>query len=468
MNKEFVENIEAYDISDEGKAVLRHNGRVVFVKGLVPGDIADIEITRLKKKHAEGKLITLKKPSPNRIPHVCQHFGVCGGCSWQNLDYTAQLSLKQKQVVEAFKRIAGVTIEEVLPIVGSDKIYHYRNKLEYTFSSKRWLTHEEMGNENNFGQPGLGFHVPKLFDKVIDIKECHLQPEPSNAIRLAVRDYAIKNRLPFFDLRAQEGFLRNLMIRTTSDGQVMVMVAFFENNRMMREKLLNHIQKTFPQVTTITYTINGKKNDSLYDLEMQTFSGDGYITEKMKLKNGKELCFRISPQSFFQTNTDQANKLYSIASNFAEFKGNENVFDLYTGCGTIASFIAGEVQRVVGIESVKQAVVDARVNAEINNIKNAEFFAGDMQFMLSEDFCRHNGIPDAIITDPPRIGMHPDTVGDLLKLAPQKIVYISCNPSTQARDIGLMTEKYAVKKIQPVDMFPHTSHVENVALLVKK
>jgi 23S rRNA (uracil1939-C5)-methyltransferase len=468
MKKEFVENIEAYDISDEGKAVLRHNGRVIFVKGLVPGDIADIEITRAKKKHAEGKIIILKTPSPNRIKPVCEHFGVCGGCSWQNLDYKIQLELKQKQVTEAFRRIAGVTIEESLPIIGSEKIYHYRNKLEFTSSSKRWLTHEEMADQSNFGQPGLGFHVPKLFDKVIDIKQCHLQPEPSNAIRLEVRDFAVKNNMPFFDLREQQGFLRNLMVRNTSTGEVMVMVALFREDKAMREKLLKHIAKTFPQITTLIYAINPKKNDSLYDLEMETYSGNGYITEKLKLRNGKDLTFRISPQSFFQTNTAQANVLYAKASEFAEFKGTENVFDLYTGCGTIASFIAGEVKRVVGIESVKQAVIDARTNAELNGITNAEFFTGDMQYMLSEDFYRHNGIPDVVITDPPRIGMHPDTVKDLLKAAPEKIVYISCNPSTQARDIAILAEKYKVKKNQPVDMFPHTSHVENIALLVKK
>jgi len=467
MKKEFVENAEAVDIGEGGKAVLRCNGRVVFVKGLVPGDIADIEITRMKKKHAEGKLIKIKQPSPNRIPHVCQHFGVCGGCSWQNLDYAAQLSLKHKQVVEAFKRIASINVEEALPIIGSEKIYQYRNKLEFTFSSKRWLAHEEM-DESNFGQPGLGFHVPKLFDKVIDIKECHLQPEPSNAIRLAVRDYAIRGGMEFFDLREQQGFLRNLMVRNTSDGEVMVMIAFFKEDKPMRERLLKYLVKTFPQITTLTYTINSKKNDSLFDLDMKTFSGEGYITEKMKLRNGNELKFRISPQSFFQTNTPQANILYTKASEMAEFKGDELVFDLYTGCGTIACFIAGEVKKVVGIEYVKQAIIDARINAGLNNITNAEFFTGDMQYMLSEDFCRHNGIPDVVITDPPRGGMHPDTINDLLKLAPAKIVYISCNPSTQARDIALMSEKYMVKKIQPVDMFPHTSHIENIALLVRK
>ncbi len=470
-----VENAEAYDISDEGKAVVRSGGRVVFVRGLVPGDVADIEITRIKKKHAEGKLIAIKKPSPYRIQPVCTHFGICGGCSWQNLHYKAQLELKQRQVTEAFKRIAGVTVEEPLPIIGSENIYHYRNKLEFAFSSKRWLTREEMEQKKNFGTPALGFHVPKLFDKVIDIHECYLQPEPSNSIRLAVRTFAEKEGMSFFDLRGQEGFLRSMMIRTSSTGEVMVVVVFGRDERRNREKLLNFIHKSFPVITTIVYAINTKKNDSMYDLEMVTFSGSGYITEKLipersakpSAGNG-ELVFRISPQSFFQTNTPQANKLYAAASRLAVFRGDETVYDLYSGCGAIAQFIAGKVKRVVGIESVKQAVADARSNAELNGITNAEFITGDMLYMLNEDTFRHHGIPQTVITDPPRAGMHPDVVGDLLKIVPQKIVYISCNPSTQARDVGLLAGKYAVKKIQPVDMFPHTSHIENIALLEVK
>ncbi len=474
MEKQTAENLEAYDISEEGKAVLRHDGRVIFVKGLVPGDVADIELTRVKKKHVEGKIIALKKPSPYRVDPVCSHFGVCGGCSWQNLDYQAELRLKEKQVTEAFRRIAGVEVEEALPIIGSEKNYHYRNKLEFAFSSKRWLTHEEMEQKKNFGKPALGFHVPRLFDKVIDIKECFLQPEPSNAIRQAVRGFAEIEGMSFFDLREQQGFLRHLMIRTASTGEVMALVTFGSDDRRKREKLLGFMQKQFPGLTTIVYAINTKKNDSLYDLEMVNYTGSGYITEKLKLrKQGQslhesgELSFRISPQSFFQTNTAQANNLYRIASEFAGFRGTELVYDLYTGCGTIAGYIAGEVKRVVGIESVKQAVADARINAELNHITNAEFLVGDMLYMLNEDTFRHHGIPDVVITDPPRAGMHPDVTADLLKAAPQKIIYISCNPSTQARDVALLAQKYAVKKIQPVDMFPHTSHVENVALLEK-
>jgi 23S rRNA (uracil1939-C5)-methyltransferase len=467
MANEVAENVEAVDIGDAGRAVIRHNGKVIFVKGLVPGDIADIEIYKSKKRHAEGKLIRINKPSPNRIPPVCGHFGSCGGCSWQTLDYKAQLALKQKQVEEAIKRIGGVTVEQTLPIMGSENLYHYRNKLEFTFSNKRWLPYEEM-NEANFNQPGLGFHVPRLFDKVIDLKECHLQPDPSNAIRMAVREFAIKENMPFFDLRWQQGFLRNLMVRNTTTGELMVVFVFFEDNKGMQEKIMNHIAEKFPQITSLLYIINPKKNDSFSDLTAELYKGNPYITEELKLRNGKALQFRISPQSFFQTNTAQANALYSKVSEFAALKGDEIVFDLYTGCGTIASYVASEARHVTGIEYIDQAVIDAKLNAGLNNITNVDFHAGDMKDLLTEEFCRHHGIPQVVITDPPRGGMHPEVIEALLKIAPEKIVYVSCNPATQARDISLMAEKYAVKVMQPVDMFPHTSHVENVALLVKK
>lgn len=467
MPNQIAENVEATDIGDAGRAVVRHNGKVIFVKGLVPGDIADIEIFKSKKRHAEGKLLKITTPSPQRIEPVCIHFGSCGGCSWQSLDYSTQLALKQKQVEEAFKRIGGVTVEQMLPIVGSENMYRYRNKLEFTFSNKRWLPQEEM-NESNFNQPGLGFHVPRLFDKVIDIQECHLQPEPSNAIRMAVREFAVKENMPFFDIRWQQGFLRNLMVRNTSTGELMVVFVFFHDDKEMREKIMNHIAEKFPEITSLLYIINPKKNDSISDLNAELFKGQTYITDELTLRNGKKLNFRISPQSFFQTNTAQANALYAKVSEFAELKGDEIVFDLYTGCGTIASFIAGEAKHVTGIEYVEQAVVDAKLNAQLNNITNVDFFAGDMKDMLTEEFCRHHGIPNVVITDPPRGGMHPDVINALLKIAPEKIVYVSCNPSTQARDVAFMAEKYMVKVIQPVDMFPHTSHVENVALLIKK
>ncbi len=461
------ENVEAIDIGDGGRAVIRHNGKVIFVKGMVPGDIADVEILKSKRKHSEGRLLKLNQPSADRVEPVCIHFGSCGGCSWQNLNYGAQVALKQKQVEETIKRIGGVTVEQTLPIVRAENIYHYRNKLEFTFSNKRWLPYEEM-NESNFNQPGLGFHVPRFFDKVIDIKECHLQQEPSNSIRLAVREFAIKENMPFFNIRPKEGFLRNLMIRDTTTGELMVVFVFVKEDKEMREKIMNHISEKFPQITSLLYIINPKMNDTFNDLPAELYKGQPYITEVLKRRNGTELKFRISPQSFFQTNTAQANALYAKVSEFANLKGDEIVFDLYTGCGTIASFIANEAKHVTGIEYVEQAVIDAKLNAELNNITNVDFHAGDMQYMLTEEFCRHHGIPQVVITDPPRGGMHPDVISALLKIAPEKIVYVSCNPSTQARDISLMAEKYMVKIMQPVDMFPHTSHVENVALLVKK
>jgi 23S rRNA (uracil1939-C5)-methyltransferase len=466
-NNTIAENVEAIDIADSGRAVVRHEGRVIFVKGLVPGDIADIEIYKSKRNHAEGKLLAIKTPSPHRVKPVCIHFGSCGGCSWQSLDYGTQLALKQKQVEETIRRIGGVTVEQTLPILGASNIYKYRNKLEFTFSNKRWLPYEEM-NEANFNQPGLGFHVPRLFDKVIDIKECHLQPDPSNSIRLAVKEFAIKENMPFFDIRPKEGFLRNLMIRDTTTGELMVVFVFVKEDKEMRKKIMNHIAEKFPQITSLLYIINPKMNDTFNDLPAELYKGLPYITEVLKRRNGTELKFRISPQSFFQTNTAQANALYSKVSEFADLKGDEIVFDLYTGCGTIASFIASEAKHVTGIEYVEQAVIDAKLNADINGIKNVDFYAGDMQHMLTEEFCRHHGIPNVVITDPPRGGMHPDVIGALMKMAPEKIVYVSCNPSTQARDISLMDEKYSVKIMQPVDMFPHTSHVENVVLLIKK
>ncbi len=467
MQQEIAENAEAIDIGEEGNAVVRQQDRVIFVKGLVPGDIADIKIVKKKKKYALGKIISIKKLSPLRVQPACKHFGTCGGCKWQNLDYEKQIAFKQKHVEDAFERIGHITVEEKFPIIPSANVYYYRNKLEFTFSAKRWLTHEEMGDTANFNQPGLGFHVPGLFDKVIDIEECYLQPEPSNSIRNEVREFTRKERMPYFDLNAQEGLLRNIMIRTTITGEIMVVVVFAQDDSKMRDKLLANILQKFPQITSLQYIINTKKNDVFSDLPSVTYSGKDYITEHLVKKNGDVLQFRISPQSFFQTNTTQTNVLYQKVSEYAGLKGNEIVYDLYTGCGTIASFIASEAASVVGIEYVEQAVIDAKQNAQLNGIKNVDFFAGDMQKMLTEEFCRHHGIPNVIITDPPRMGMHPDVVNAILKMAPEKIVYVSCNPSTQARDIALMKEKYMVKKIQPFDMFPHTSHVENIALLVR-
>lgn len=467
MLHEIVENAEAIDTGEDGNAVVRHNERIIFVKGLVPGDVADIKVVKKKKKYALGKVIAIKKLSPLRTKPACKHFGTCGGCSWQNLDYQKQIAFKQKHVEDALQRIGHLTVEEKYPITPSENIFHYRNKLEFTFSAKRWLTYEEMGDTANFNQPGLGFHIPGFFDKVIDITECHLQHDPSNAIRNEVREFTAQEKMPYFDLNAQEGFLRNMMVRNTTTSELMVVLVFFRDEKAMREKLLKHIATKFPQITSLQYIINPKKNDTFSDLPSTTYSGKEYITEQLTKENGEILKFRISPQSFFQTNTAQANALYQKVGEYAALTGNEIVYDLYTGCGTIASFIASEAKSVVGIEYVEQAVADAKVNAGLNNIKNIEFFAGDMQNMLTEEFCRHHGIPNVVITDPPRIGMHPDVVAAILKMAPEKIVYVSCNPSTQARDIALMKDTYKVAKIQPFDMFPHTSHIENIALLVK-
>lgn len=467
MQPEIAENAEATDTGEEGNAIVRHNERVIFVKGLVPGDIADVKIVKKKKKYAMGKIISIKKLSPLRVKPACKHFGTCGGCSWQNLDYEKQIAFKQKHVEDAFERIGHIHAEEKFPVIPSANVYHYRNKLEFTFSAKRWLTHEEMGDTANFYQPGLGFHVPGLFDKVLDLQECHLQPEPSDSIRNEVRKFTSQEKMPYFDLNAQEGFLRNIMVRNTTTGEVMVVIVFAKDDKPMRDKLLQHISEKFPQITSLQYIINTKKNDIFSDLPSFAYKGKEYITEHLVKKNGTILKFRISPQSFFQTNTLQANALYQKVSEYANLQGHEIVYDLYTGCGSIASFIASEAASVVGIEYVEQAVSDAKQNAQLNHIKNMEFFAGDMQRMLTEEFCRHNGLPNVIITDPPRAGMHPDVVNAILKMAPEKIVYVSCNPSTQARDIALMKEKYMVKKIQPFDMFPHTSHVENIALLTR-
>lgn len=467
MPNPIAENVEAIDIGEGGRAVIRHNNKVIFVKGLVPGDIANVEILKSKRKHSDGKLLQLVTPSPRRVAPACKHFGSCGGCSWQNFDYSAQVEYKQNQVEQVIKRIGGIAVEQTFPIMRSENIYHYRNKLEFTFSSRRWLPYEEM-HEDNFNQPGLGFHIPRFFDKVIDIQECHLQPDPSNAIRMAVREFAIKENMPFFDLRWQEGYLRNLMVRTTVTGELMVVFIFCREDVEMREKIMNHIAEKFPAITSLMYMINPKKNDSLADLDSYPYKGTPYITEQLTMRNGQKLNFRISPQSFFQTNTAQANALYAKVSEFADLKGHETVFDLYTGCGTIASFIAAEAKRVIGIEYVEQAVKDGKLNTQLNNITNVEFFAGDMKDMLTEAFCMLHGIPQVVITDPPRGGMHPDVIFALLKMAPEKIVYVSCSPPTQARDIAMMSEKYTVKLMQPVDMFPHTSHVENIVLLVRK
>ena len=459
-----LEKVRITDIGAEGNALARVDNLVVFVPMLIPGDVVDIRVIRKRKKYLEGKVIKFHEYSSDRIEPRCSHFGVCGGCKWQHLPYNLQLKYKEKQVRDNLTRIGKTELPEINPIIGSSEIFLYRNKLEYTFSNKRWLTREEVESGSKFEkEDALGFHIPGLFDKVLDISECHLQPEPSNSIKNGVREYARRNNLQFFDLREQKGFLRNLIIRNSLEGKVMVIVVFFHEDVEKREGLLDFLASEFPQITSLMYVINFKRNDSLNDQNPILYKGDNHLVEEMD-----GLKFRIGPKSFYQTNTKQALELYRVAKDFAELSGKEIVYDLYTGTGTIANFIAGSVSKVVGIEYVDEAVKDAILNSGINNIRNTFFFAGDMKDVLSEQFLKANGKPDVIITDPPRAGMHEDVVKTIVIAAPDKIVYVSCNPSTQARDILLLSENYKVVRVQPVDMFPHTHHVENVVLLKRK
>lgn len=460
----FVENAEIVDISSEGKSVAKVDGMVIFVDGGVPGDVADVMITRKKNNYAEGHIVTLKKPSANRIEPVCQHFGSCGGCKWQHLDYATQLVFKQKTVSDALTRIGKLDISTLQPIFGNKEAYYYRNKLEFSFSDKKWLTSEEVkSGENIDNRNALGFHIPKMFDKILDIKTCYLQEEPSNAIRNGIRDFANAHGLTFFGVRDKTGLLRTLMLRTSSTGELMLVIQFFENQPENIALLLNYLKDTFPQITSLQYVINQKGNDTLQDLDLITFFGRDHIFEEME-----GLKFKISAKSFYQTNSQQAYELYKITRNFCGLTGNETVYDLYTGTGTIANFVAKQAAKVIGVEYVEDAVKDARVNSELNGIHNTTFFAGDMKDILNDAFIETHGKPDVIITDPPRAGMHEDVVRVLLKAAPSKIVYVSCNPATQARDLAMMTEHYEIQNIQAVDMFPQTAHVENVALLVRK
>lgn len=459
-----IEKVRITDIGAEGNAIARIDNQVVFVPMLIPGDVVDIRVKKRKRKFLEGSVIRFHEYSPDRIKPKCFHFGVCGGCKWQHLPYNLQLAFKEKQVVDALTRIGKVALPTVSPIKGSADIFNYRNKLEFTFSDKRWLTREEVISDNDFDmEDALGFHIPGLFDKVLDIKECHLQRDPSNAIRDSVRRYAHRKALQFFNLRQQSGFLRNIIIRTSEDGKVMVIVVFFLDEKERREGLLDHIASEFPQVTSLFYIINSKKNDSLADQVPVLYKGDDHLTEVME-----GIKFRIGPKSFYQTNTRQGLELYRVAREFAGLTGKETVYDLYTGTGTIACFVASLAKKVLGIEYVDEAVKDAVENARMNNIGNAEFFAGDMKDILNPAFIEKHGAPDVIITDPPRAGMHEDVVKTILAAAPARIVYVSCNPATQARDILYLSEAYEVARVQPVDMFPHTHHVENVVLLVRK
>jgi 23S rRNA (uracil1939-C5)-methyltransferase len=459
-----LEKVRITDIGAEGNALARVDNLVVFVPMLIPGDIVDIKVIKKRKKYLEGRVVKFHEYSSDRIKPRCIHFGVCGGCKWQHLPYRLQLDYKEKQVRDNLTRIGKIELPEINPIIGSSEIFMYRNKLEYTFSDKRWLTKEEVVSDVKFEkEDALGFHIPGLFDKVLDIEECHLQPEPSNSIKNAVRQYAHKNNLQFFDLREQKGFLRNIIIRNSLEGKVMVIVVFFHEDIEKREGLLDFLASEFPQITSLMYVINSKRNDSLSDQDPILYKRENHLVEIM---NG--LKFRIGPKSFYQTNTRQALELYRVAKEFAGLSGKEIVYDLYTGTGTIANYIAKDAEKVIGIEYVNEAVHDAIINSEINGILNTRFFAGDMKDVLSEKFFQSNGKPDVIISDPPRAGMHEDVIKRIANAAPDKIVYISCNPSTQSRDIQLLSENYYVAVVQPVDMFPHTHHVENVVLLKRR
>lgn len=460
----FLEKVRITDIGAEGNALARVDNLVVFVPMLIPGDVVDIRVIKKRKKYLEGRVVKFHEYSTDRIEPRCIHFGVCGGCKWQHLPYDLQLKYKEKQVRDNLTRIGKIELPEVKPIIGSSEIYMYRNKLEYTFSNKRWLMKEEVVSDTRFEkEDALGFHIPGLFDKVLDIKECHLQPDPSNSIRNAVRQYAHKNNLKFFDLREQKGFLRNIVIRNSLEGKVMVIVVFFHDDGEKRNGLLDFLASEFPEITSLMYVINSKRNDSLNDQDPILYKGENHLVEEMD-----GLTFRIGPKSFYQTNTRQSLELYRIARNFAQLSGKEIVYDLYTGTGTIANYIAAYADKVIGIENVEEAVHDAKINSEINGIRNTHFIAGDMKDVLSESFFVSNGKPNVIITDPPRAGMHEDVIKIIMEAAPERIVYISCNPSTQSRDIQLLSDTYYVAGVQPVDMFPHTHHVENVVLLKRR
>ena len=459
-----MENIEIEAFAAEGKALARVDDLVVFVPFAAPGDVADIKLSRKRKQHAEGRIVAFKKYSPDRTEPFCSHFGVCGGCQWQHLPYAAQLRYKQQQVLDAMQRIAKVEIPEPGPIIGSENDRFYRNKLEFTFSNKRWRTIDEIKSGVEFkDNDALGFHIPGMFDKVLDIEKCWLQEDFSNRVRLSVKAFCLEHNMDFFDLRQQEGMMRNLIIRTASTGEKMLIVVFYQDEATSREALLKHLLEHFPEITSLIYVINNKGNDTIFDRDTSVYHGPGYIFEEME-----GLRFKIGPKSFYQTNSAQACRLYSVVREFAGLKPDELVYDLYTGTGTIANFLARQCRKVVGIEYIPEAIEDARANAELNGIHNTAFFAADVKDLLNEAFMAEHGRPDVLITDPPRAGMHEDVVKTILTAAPERIVYVSCNPATQARDLNLLDQQYRVAALQTVDMFPHTQHVENVVLLKRR
>lgn len=462
-----LEKVTITDVAAEGKALAKVNDLVVFVPYVVPGDVVDLQVKRKKNHYAEAVAVKIHEKSPMRVEPFCQHYGVCGGCKWQCLAYEDQIKYKQKQVFDNLTRIGKVELPEFRPILGSEKIMFYRNKLEYTFSNKRWLTEEEVKQDVKYDQMNaVGFHIPGAFDKVLAIEKCWLQDDISNRIRNSIRDYAYAHNYPFFDLRTQEGMLRNMMVRTSSTGELMVLLQCkitSDEELAKMKKLLQYVADSFPEITSLLYVINNKCNDTIGDLDVEVFSGKDHIFEEME-----GLRFKVGPKSFYQTNSEQAYNLYKVAREFAGLEGDELVYDLYTGTGTIANFVSRRARKVIGIEYVPEAIEDAKVNSQINGITNTLFYAGDMKDILTEDFIREHGRPDVIITDPPRAGMHNDVINVILAAEPKRIVYVSCNPATQARDLQLLGGKYKVTAVQPVDMFPHTHHVENVVLLEKR
>ena len=467
MSKKFIgeqfKNLEVEDITAHGKGVVKSKeGKVIFVSGVVPGDKISVETFKKRKGYFEGKLIDINQPSKDRITPECKHFGICGGCKWQNMSYESQLLFKQKQIINNLKNISGMVLPEIEHIKSAPETYFYRNKMEYAFSNQRWLTANEIYDKSmKIEKKGLGFHKAGMWDKVVDIHECYLQPEPANEIRNTIKSFALENKLEFFNPRKQDGFLRSLMIRNSNRGDFMVLIQFFKENKSQSEALLDHLKKQF-KIASLLYCINSKANDTLYDQEIICYDGQSYITEEME-----GLYFKVNAKSFFQTNTKQAYELYKIARDFAGLKVDKMVYDLYTGTGTIAQFVAKDCFKVVGVESVPEAIEAAQSNAKDNGIKNAFFEVGDMRKVFNQDFITRYGKADVVITDPPRNGMHRDVVKQLLLLKPEKIVYLSCNNATQARDLYLMKEEYKLVRSRAVDMFPQTQHVENVVLLEK-
>lgn len=471
MNKKktVLQQVTVEDYAAEGKALGKIDGKVIFIEGAVPGDVVDVQLSKSKKEWGEGKVIHFHSLSPDRVTPFCQHFGVCGGCKWQMLPYEKQLQYKQNEVVQNLKRIGKVQLPLIQPIIGCTETARYRNKLEFTFSNRRYLLPEEIAaaKETVIEQENaLGFHVPRLFDKVIDITTCHLMAEPVNAVKNTIRDYARQHNLPFYDIRFHNGWLRTLIVRVATTGEVMVNVCLGYEDEKERIRLFDHLLKQVPGITTLLYTINPKKNDTIYDLEPKAYHGKGYIIETLSRGNGAEkLQFKIGPKSFFQTNSRQAERLYQVTRELAELTGRETVYDLYCGTGSIGLFVSDKAKKIIGVETVQEAIADAKENAALNHIEHAQFFAGDVIDVCTSEFFEQHGKPDVVITDPPRAGMHEKLVRKILETAAPLVVYVSCNPATQARDLNLLDEKYEVTRVQPVDMFPHTHHIENVVQL---